>query len=63
MGTRSRYYEKMEPLYRREGIMSVGKIGPADCRLIDSDGMTEYTVNLIERYRDVFTHNDIPHGA
>lgn len=62
-GRRSRFYEKMEPLYLREGLMKIGRAGPAECRLIDSAQMTEFTVNVLERYRDVFTHDQIPHGV
>lgn len=62
-GRRSRFFEKMEVLYLREGIMKTGRVGPAECRLIASADMTEFTVSLLERSHDLFTHNEIPHGA
>ncbi len=60
---RSAYYRKMEPLYLREGIMKTGRVGPAECRLVDSARMTEFTLKLLKRYPSLFTNNDIPSDA
>jgi len=62
-GERSNFYAKMEPLYLREGIMRVGKVGSADCRLLDSARMTEFTLACLKRHRDLFAHHEIPRDA
>lgn len=63
-GRRSRFYAKMEPLFRQWGCMTVGRVGAAECRLIDSRTMVDRTLQLIREVDpDLFGHNRLPEGC
>ncbi|NLX59836.1 MAG: AAC(3) family N-acetyltransferase [Phycisphaerae bacterium] len=63
-GARSRHYAKMAPLFEAWGCMVSGRVGEADCRLVDSAIMAERTLRLLREWdRDLFTHDRLPPTA
>lgn len=54
-GEHSRFYNRIEPVFRKHGILTEGKFGAADCLLLDAAKAAEITGAILAQYPAAFT--------
>lgn len=59
-GKRWFQYPKLEGIFESAGIMTRGKLGDAECRLLDIATMTDLTLHLLAEDIDLFGHDRVP---